>query len=168
MSKGAYMFEPRMPTSAKHLPQNLPLDLAGIIRESLLQKYTFFSDKDLIVQGAIYPEELILLVGFKEKKSLRQFNFECSIGYHNDEEAVDSGVLEKFHKGADSLDVMINEYIEAAGDIEMPKTWSHFNFENEQVYLKTSNINTEVEKMTMNFLSEHGLQDEQFDQADLH
>lgn len=147
------MFEPRLTESYKHVPQNLPSDLAKMIRESVYQKYTYFNNKDVLVQGAIYPEEIILLIGYKEKDSLRQLNFECSISYNPDQ---DQNIIERFHSGADALDSMINEYIEARGDLEMPSDWTEFDFEDFKVYLRFSKLNTEIEKMTLDFLKEKG------------
>lgn len=147
------MFEPRLKESFKHTPQNLPTDLGKMIQESICQKYTYFNDKDVLVQGAIYPEELILSIGYKEKASLRQLNFECSMSYDANN---DQNVIEKFHDSADALDSMINEYIDARGDIEMPDQWTEFDFDDGKVFLRFSKLNTEIEKMTLDFLKEKG------------
>ncbi|MCB0446093.1 MAG: hypothetical protein KDD03_01005, partial [Gelidibacter sp.] len=104
------MFEPRLESSQKHTPQPLPKDLALIVKESLLEKYAdFFNNKVLSVEGAIYPDELVVLVGFKNQDSIRQFNFECSIDYnssdgHDDETIRKDDAVKKLYFAFEAID----------------------------------------------------------------
>lgn len=145
------MFEPRIEASNRHSPQSLPPDLVTMISDSMRQKYDYFQNKDLLVLGAIYPEEIILSIGYRNRDSLRQLNFECSLDIEQE------NPMDIFHLGADAIDGMIQEYIESEGDIELPLNWTEFDFENKKIFLKTSRVNTDIENLTLEFLKEHDL-----------
>ncbi len=150
--------DPRNSTSLKHKQQPVPKDFLKLVKETFQEKYAeFVADKTLIVDGAIFPDELILVVGLKNKnEKIRQINFECSLDYKVDYENDDDGkVLEKIHLGIDALDAMFAEYAEADGDIEMPKLWTEFEFEGGKIYLKSSTDNIELEKAAEEFLRQH-------------
>jgi hypothetical protein len=144
----------RNTASLKHKFQPIPKDFLKLVQDTFTEKYAdFLKDKTLIVDGAIFPEEIVLIVGFKNKnEKIRQQNFECSMDYHNDEY---NGVLEKIHLSIDALDAMVAEYVEANGDLEMPTQWTDFDFEDKKVYLKSSTNNIELEKMADEFLALH-------------
>jgi hypothetical protein len=144
----------RNPFSFKHKPQPVPKDFLDLIRSSFGEKYAdFLKTKRLIIEGAIYPEEITLLVGFQNNEDkLRQTNFESSMDYTNDE---NNDVLGKIHLMIDALDAMMTEYIEADGDIAMPTNWTEFDFEKQKIYLKFSTVNTELERLTEQFLREN-------------
>lgn len=144
----------RNPFSMKHKPQPVPQDFLDLIRNTFEEKYTeFLKSKRLIIEGSIYPEEITFLIGFQNQEDkLRQINFESSMDYINDE---NNGVLEKIHLMIDALDAMMIEYVEANGDISMPEGWTEFDFEKEKIFLRFSHINTELERMTEQFLREN-------------
>ncbi len=147
--------EPRNLGSKKHNYQPIPEDFLKLVKETFQEKYpAFLKDKTLIVDGGIFPEELILVVGLRNKdERVRQVNFECSMDYINDE---NNRVLEKIHLSVDALDAMFAEYIDANGDLEMPKLWTEFDFEDEKIYLRSSSDNIELEKLADELLQEHG------------
>lgn len=142
--------------SKKHKYQPVPKDFLNLVQETFKEKYTeFLKDKTLVVDGAIYPEELVLVVGFKKNgEKIRQQNFECSMDYENDPNA---DVLEKIHLSIDALDAMFAEYVEANGDLEMPTQWTEFDFEDQKIFLRASTHNIELEKMADEFLREHDM-----------
>lgn len=151
--------DPRNKGSNKHKYQPVPKDFLKLVEETFKEKYAeFLADKNLVVDGAIFPEELILVVGFKNKnEKVRQINFESSMDYTvNFEEDENSKVLENIHLCIDALDAMFAEYVEADGDLEMPKLWTEFDFDEQKVYLKSSTDNIELEKLADEFLKEHG------------
>lgn len=150
--------DPRNSSSLKHKYQPVPKDFLKLVKETFQEKHAdFLADKTLIVDGAIFPDELILVVGLKNKnEKIRQINFECSLDYKVDYENDDDGkVLEKIHLGIDALDAMFAEYAEADGDIEMPKLWTEFDFEDQKIFLKSSSDNIELEKAADEFLRLH-------------
>jgi hypothetical protein len=144
----------RNTASHKHKFQPIPKDFLKLVQDTFQEKYTdYLKDKTLIIDGAIFPEEIVIIVGFKNKNDkIRQQNFECSMDYTNDEY---NDVLEKIHLSIDALDAMVAEYVEANGDIEMPTQWTDFDFEDKKVYLKSSTDNIELEKMADEFLALH-------------
>lgn len=151
------MFEPRLEASHNHKPKSFPPDLLKLTKESLKEKYAlFFENKDLKAEGAIYPEEFIVLIGFSDKNSIRQFNFECSMDY-----AEDSQVLDLIHLAIDAIDSMLSEEIQKTSKVDedseilWPQSWTRYTFENKPVFLKTSTINTDIEKMASQFLREN-------------
>lgn len=158
------MFEPRIKTSSNHKPQNIPAELLKMIKEVFSQKHaSFLENKELIAEGAIYPEEILVLVGFKNKESIRQFNFECSMDYSEKDVGLDI-----IHKCIDAIDSMMSEYVEnykelsddsesvdESQGIEFPRNWSEFDFNKSKVFLKTSATNTEIERLTEAFLLEN-------------
>lgn len=147
----------RTSSSKKHKYQPVPEDFLKLVKETFKEKYAdFLKDKTLVIDGAIYPEELVLVVGFKNKdEKIRQQNFESSMDYENEDGAK---VLEKIHLSIDALDAMFAEYVEANGDLEMPTIWTEFEFEDdEKVYLRSSTHNIELEKQADEFLREHDL-----------
>lgn len=151
--------DPRNANSLKHKYQPVPQDFLKLIKETFEEKYTaFLADKTLIADGAIYPDELILIIGIRNKdEKVRQINFESSMDYKVDyENDGQHGVLEKIHLSIDALDAMFSQYVEADGDIEMPSLWTGFDFEDSKIYLKYSTNNLELDKMADEFLREHG------------
>ncbi len=152
--------DPRHSTSSVHKYQPVPKDFLKLVKETFQEKYAeFLSDKTLIIDGAIYPEELILIVGLRNRdEKVRQINFESSMDYTIDyENDGNHGVLEKIHLSIDALDAMFAQYVEAQGDIEMPTLWTSFDFEDSKVFLKSSTNNIELDKMADAFLKEHGM-----------
>lgn len=150
--------DPRNSGSSKHKYQPVPKDFLKLVQETFQEKYAeFLADKTLIVDGAIYPDELILAIGLRNKdEKVRQVNFESSLDYRVDYEADENhGVLEKIHLSIDALDAMFAEYVEAGGDLEMPTLWTAFEFEDTKIYLKSSKDNMELDKMADEFLREH-------------
>ena len=150
--------DPRNSGSSKHKYQPVPKDFLKLVQETFQEKYAeFLADKTLIVDGAIYPDELILAIGLRNKdEKVRQVNFESSLDYRVDYEADENhGVLEKIHLSIDALDAMFAEYVEANGDIEMPTLWTEFDFEDQKIYLRSTTNNIELEKMADDFLREH-------------
>lgn len=150
--------DPRNSSSFKHKYQPVPKDFLKLITETFQEKYAeFLADKTLITDGAIFPNELILVVGLRNKdEKVRQINFESSMDYKVDyENEGQHGVLEKIHLSIDALDAMFAEYVEANGDIEMPTLWTEFDFEDQKIYLRSTTNNIELEKMADEFLREH-------------
>jgi hypothetical protein len=146
----------RNSSSKKHKYQPVPKDFLKLVQETFKEKYAdFLKERTLIIDGAIYPEELVLVVGIKNKdEKIRQQNFESSMDYENDDS---DKVLEKIHLSIDALDAMFAEYVEANGDLEMPTLWTEFEFDDQKVYLRSSTHNLELEKQADEFLREHDL-----------
>lgn len=99
-------------------------------------------DSKLIIEGRIYPEEILLRVGMLEKGRLAQQNFEVSVDYKNSESET---VLERIHALVDVAGSMMLEYFEKDGEVEFPYTWKEFPFKGQPVFLQYSTENTDLE-----------------------
>lgn len=163
------MFEPRIKSSLNHKPQNVPPELLKMVSEAFREKYDLFlKTRELSTEGSVYPEEIILLIGFRNKGSIRQFNFECSLNY--DVESLDEPILEKIHKAIDALDSMMSEYVQNFKELDpeadtvddenevvFPRDWTPFDFEKTKIFLKSSTTNTDIERLTEAFLKENDI-----------
>ena len=73
---------PRLSTSVIKNRTKLPPDSLKLISESFAETFAgFLQNKQVLTEGVIYLDELLLRIGFKEPQALRQFNFEVSLEY---------------------------------------------------------------------------------------
>jgi hypothetical protein len=139
---------PRLQNSLKF--QEFPIDSIRMIKEVVAKNFkAFVKEKKIIVQGLIYTEEILLRVGFQEK-GIAQQNFEASIGYS----AKDKNIMEQIYAAFDAVGSMIDQYVKAGGDIELPIDWTEFKFDEKLVYLQTSKENSDLEAAANKFLSD--------------
>src|SRR5690606_35543451 len=103
--------------------------------------------------GHLYLDELLLRIGFKEKNSIRQHNFESSVEYSRED---NEDAMKKVYLSIDALQIMIEQYIEADGDIELPLDWTAYDFETSKVWLKISKENSQLESAADQLLREKG------------
>lgn len=129
---------PRLPTSKKWTA--FPGDFVDQIKEALLETFgENLRDAELRIEGRIYPAEILLRIGFVEKKRLKQNNFEVSIDYKK-EEAVD-----RIHDAIDAAASMMADFFESDGEIDIPRTWKEYDFENQKIFCQYSTVNTTLE-----------------------
>lgn len=130
--------KPRLSTSKKWTA--FPGDFIEQIKGAFLENFPKELAKcDLSVEGRIYSQEIVLRVGFSETGSIRQNNFEVSIDYKKDE------AVDRIHDAIDIAASMMADYIEAEGEIDFPKEWQEFEFENLKVFCRHSTVNTKLE-----------------------
>lgn len=152
---------PRLASSRKWtgLPTEFLLNLQNVFKEEFKHEA---QHGDFLFEGRIYPEELILRVGYLEKGRLKQVNFEASIDLPKPEERTaenlsketesseskESTVMQRLYSCVDALGSLMEEYFEIGDDNEMdiPEKWSPFDFEGETVYLQRSSYNTKLEE----------------------
>lgn len=134
---------PRLSTSVAKNKTKLPPDSLKLISESFAETFAdFLNGKQVVAEGLLYLDELILSIGFKEPGALRQFNFEVSIEYsiENKEE-----IMDKIYSATDAIQAMMEEYIAADGDIEFPNEWKSFDFGDQHVWARVSTVNGDLE-----------------------
>jgi hypothetical protein len=149
---------PRLSTSVAKNKTKLPPDSLKLISESFAETFAdFLTSKQVVAEGVLYLEELLLRVGFKEPGALRQFNFEASLEYsqENQEE-----LMEKIYAAVDAIQSMMAEYVEAAGDIEFPKQWQSYEFDEKPVWLRVSTDNGDLEAQADALLGAEFLEDQ--------
>ena len=109
---------------------------------------TSLAESALIVDGRIYPEELVLRVGVREKGRLKQSNFEVSTDY----EADVPESLDRIHCLVDVAASMMLEFFESEGEAEFPFVWKEYPYKEKPIYLQTSAENTDLEAQANAFL----------------
>ena len=150
---------PRLSTSVTKNKTKLPPDSLKLISESFAENFAdFLKDKEVVAEGVLYLDELILRVGFREPGALRQFNFEVSLEYsiENKEE-----VMEKIYSGTDAIQAMMEEYVAANGDIEFPEQWKSYDFGDQSVWARVSTVNGDLESQADELLGAEFLEEQE-------
>lgn len=141
---------PRLKSSTKWT--NLPQDVTSQIQKVFEQNFQKeLGQSKIIVEGRLYPHEILLRVGYLEKGRLTQNNFEVSVDYHSENE---NSALENIHLCVDVAASLLTEHFEAEGDLEIPTSWTEFPFEDKKVWLQFSTENTSLEKQANELLGE--------------
>lgn len=145
--------KPRLATSKEWTP--FPEDLVQNIREAT---QGLFNERlargRLFIEGRIYPQELLLRLGYLENQRLKQANFEASIEYRYDRD----NVMEVISTTLDALAAMMEAYFESEeaeeveDKVEFPRQWQAFDFLKRTLYLQFSTTNTELEAIADHLL----------------
>ncbi len=133
--------KPRLATSKKWTP--LPGELVDQIREIFHEGFEEQAKGGkILVEGRIYPGELMLRVGFVEKGRLKQANFEVSLDFN----AAKQNAMEQIHFAVDCAASMLEDFFEKEGDLEeFPISWKSFDISGRKVFLQVSTENSELE-----------------------
>lgn len=152
--------KPRLKTSSKWtaFPAELTLQIAQIFKQnfgSQLPKAQF------IVEGQIYPREILLRVGYIEPGRLAQNNFEVSLEY-----AVAEGenAVSAIHLCVDAAGSLLQEFIEGTSassneaenetEFDLPRTWTEYPFQGKKIFLQYTTVNTNLEAQADALLGE--------------
>ena len=139
---------PRLKTSKKWT--TLPKDFADQVVTVFQQNFPTESKMGSFkAEGRIYPQEIMLRVGYLEKGRLKQCNLEVSVDLGPKDEA-----LKKIHLCVDALGSLFADYFEAVAqgsedpteELDIPLVWKQFPFQNEKIWLQYSTANQELEK----------------------
>lgn len=99
------------------------------------------SQSQLIVEGRIYTEEILLRVGIREKGRLAQSNFEVSMSYsQKSQDAID-----RIHDCIDAAASMMNDYFSSEKEADFPRQWQEFEFNQRPLFLQFSTENSDLE-----------------------
>ena len=129
---------PRLTNSKKWT--SFPNDFLDQIKEAMLETFgPKLRGTELVIEGRIYPGEILLRVGFIEKNRLKQNNFEVSIDYSKDQ------AVDRIHDAIDAAASMMADYFESDGEAELPLSWKEYDLENLKVYCQYSTVNTRLE-----------------------
>lgn len=132
--------KPRLKTSKKWTA--FPKEYADQIKAVFLENFTQeLADKELKVEGRIYPSEITLRIGFIEKGRLAGANFEVSSEYNSD----GNQAVEKIHVCVDAAAAMMTEYFETQGDVDFPYLWKEVAFGAHKVFVQYSTENPDLE-----------------------
>lgn len=130
--------QPRLKSSQKWT--ELPSEYIHQIRKAFMEH---FGDQiaagKLIIEGRVYPHEILLRVGYLETGRITQTNFEVSMDYKPE------NAVERIHNCIDAAASMMLEYFEADGEVDFPYTWKPYPFQDQTIYLQFSTENSELE-----------------------
>lgn len=143
--------QPRLKSSTKWT--NLPQDVASQIQNVFEQNFQKeLGNARVIVEGRLYPQEIVLRVGYIEPGRLTQNNFEISMDYNPESE---NSALDTIHILVDVAASLLTEHFEDnEGELEIPNIWTEFPFEEHKVWLQHSTENTSLEKQANELLGE--------------
>jgi hypothetical protein len=119
-------------------PQEFATQIESVFKENFAEQ---LKEAKLIIEGRIYPEEILMRVGVLEKGRLKQSNFEVSIDYKSD----DPEALDRIHHLVDVAASMMMDYFESGGEVDFPYSWKEFPFKGHPIFLQYSTENTELE-----------------------
>lgn len=155
------MIKPRLKTSKKGT--ELPLDYIKMVKDVISKSFKkHLKGQTVIVEGMIYPEEVLLRIGFKENTSIKQKNFESSVGFSPKEK----NVLQQINLSIDALGSMIDQYFTSKEDIDLPLVWTEFKMEGKPVYLQTTGENSDLEAKADEFLKNAGAHEDESTDSD--
>ncbi len=142
---------PRRASSKKWttFPPEFIDQVTGVFKETFAKS---LNDSTLVVDGRIYPEELVLRVGVREKGRLKQSNFEVSTDY----EADVPESLDRIHCLVDVAASMMLEFFESEGEAEFPFVWKEYPYKGKPIYLQINAENTDLEAQANVFLGLSG------------
>lgn len=131
---------PRLPTSKQWTA--LPKEYLDQIREVFTESFAKHLKKgELIVDGRIYPEEVLLRVGYLENGRLAQANFDASMKYSPKE----LDAQDRIYTCIDAVASMMEEYFSSEGEADFPRIWQEYKMEKQTVYLCFNTENTTLE-----------------------
>ena len=134
---------PRLKTSKKWTL--FPKEFLSQIKDVFSQGFKAqIGAANLIIDGRIYSEEILLRVGLSEKGLLRQFNFEVSMSHS----AKDQDAIDRIHDCIDAIASMMHDYFEfikKEEEPDFPLTWKEYEFNNKPLYLQFTTVNSDIE-----------------------
>ena len=142
MSKfdGVFAMNPRLKSSKKWtaFPKEYSDQIQSVFKENFAQ---YLENANLIIEGRIYPEEILLRVGVLEKGRLAQLNFEISMNYSREQQ----DTVERIHNCIDAAASMMVEYFEEEGKVDFPYVWKEIPFQGKKLFMQFNSENSSLE-----------------------
>lgn len=155
---------PRLKSSKKWT--DFPEDYLRQIEDVFIQGFKEkLGSSELIVQGRIYPLEILLRVGVRQKSELRQGNFEISMEY----DAKKKDALDRIHNCIDAAASMMDEYLDNVkneSEPDFPLVWTEYEFEGKPLFVQFTTVNTSLEAKADALLGEE-FKKMQLDEAEI-
>ncbi|MDB2426135.1 hypothetical protein N9W41_01170 [bacterium] len=127
-------------------PKEFEQQLHSVLKESFAAQA---SDGKFVVESRIYPNEILLRLGYLKSGQISQFNAEASIEYDaNKENAKDI-----INLAVDCCASVLQNNFEDP-ETEFPHIWQMHQVEKKQVYLQVSRVNTDLESQADSLLNE--------------
>lgn len=136
--------KPRLPSSKKWTP--FPKEFSEQIQNVFKENFSKELKKaELIVEGRIYTQEVLLRVGYLEAGRLKQANFEISVEYS----AKTNDAVDRINDAVDAAASMMMEYFEVEQDPDQehdfPLSWKEVPFNNQKLFMQFSTVNSKLE-----------------------
>lgn len=137
----------------------LPTEFTNQIKTVFEENFnTPLQGKKFVIEGRIYPSEVILRAGINYPGELRFHNFEVSL----DHSKVEQDAIEKIHIAVDALASLLVDYFADEDEDkpnEWPLTWHEYPFEKQKIWIQYSSENPDLEAEANRLLglSEDGL-----------
>ena len=140
----------RLKSSTKwtQLPEDVTRQIHDLFQQNFQKE---LGKSQVLVEGRIYKEEILLRVGFLEPGRLAQMNFEVSMDYKL---TAEDSAINTLGTCVDAVGSLMAEYFESQGEIELPLSWAEYPFEGKKVWLQHSTTNTSLEKQAQQLLGE--------------
>lgn len=132
--------QPRLSSSRQWtaLPKELITQVKSIFGQNFKDS---IGEGHIEVDGRIYPGEILLMVGYRAPKSLKQSNFEISMAYQREKD----NVLKLLHLGVDAAASLFEQFFAAENDHDFPRIWESVPFEGRELFIQYTTTNTELE-----------------------
>lgn len=132
---------PRLKTSKKwtHFPKEYVEQIEEAFRQTFVDS---LKNAQIVIEGRIYAEEILLRVGYLQQGRLVQANFEVSMGYNPQGS---ESIINSVHASIDAAASMMQDYIENEGVVDFPYSWKEYDFDNKKLYIQYSTVNTSLE-----------------------
>lgn len=135
--------QPRLASSKKWTP--FPTEFSEKIVKVFSDNFKIEAEAgEFLVEGRIYPEEVLVRVGYLESGRLRQINFEASVDY----DKVKANATEKIYLAVDAVGSFMEQYFDDPDEAEegFPLQWHGFETDKNVVYLQFSTVNSKLEE----------------------
>jgi len=134
--------QPRLATSVKWTP--FPAEFLEKIEEVLNNGFPLEAKRGrFLAEGRIYPNEILMRIGYLENGRLRQVNFEASVEHATKPE---ESAFPLIYTGLDAIGALFEQYFQADEDeVDWPVTWQAFEFDQRKLWIQFSSVNTSLE-----------------------
>lgn len=152
--------KPRKKDSLKST--SLPIDFLSQLSDTVKEQYKKqLKNIQVITQGRVFENEVLLRVGFLETGRLKQSNFEISFDLPFEKDQITS----RLELAVDYLGGLIEEFLTTSTNNEenhtfeenLPTLWKPIHLQKHQYYFQFSSENSELESMANRLLAEAGL-----------
>jgi hypothetical protein len=146
------MMIPRLKTSKKWtaFPKEYSTQIQTVFKDTF---EAYVGDAELIIEGRIYQEEVLLRVGYLEKGRLSQANFEVSMNYSREKK----DAVQRIHNCVDAAASMMMDYFENDGQVDFPYIWKEVPFQGQKIFMQFNTVNSSLESEANKLL---GIDDE--------
>ena len=132
-------------------PKELCQNAAVVLQERFSEEYDI-EGAQFVVEGQIYPNEILGRYGLRFKDQLKQLNFEISLEYDNEKD----NALELIQTSMDVVEHLWIELLEDdLNDDELVNDWEKMPHEKQTYYFRYSTTNSLLEEEADKLLEEY-------------